>query len=93
MQCNTIDVQVDVHNGVEFDSITRDWAVWVNGDLQGYRNTRAEALELLDECTARYARQGLIEVQTASVELVPVHAPCPFADAIEAELEAWEIAA
>ncbi len=48
--------KTEIENGIEFDELTRDWAVWVRGDLQGYRATCAEALELLDECEARYAR-------------------------------------
>ncbi|HEX8236067.1 MAG TPA: hypothetical protein VF600_08940 [Abditibacteriaceae bacterium] len=49
-----------MQTGIQFDEETRDWEVWVAGDMQGYRATCAEALELLEECTARYERQGLI---------------------------------
>lgn len=65
-------------NGIRFDTATNDYGVWVNGEAQGYRATCAEAMELLKECVARYARAQV---------------PCAWMDSIEATQEVWELAA
>jgi hypothetical protein len=45
---------------IEFDTVTRDYSIHVEGHLQGYRPTITAALELLGECVARYERQGSV---------------------------------
>jgi hypothetical protein len=45
---------------IKFGEGTRDWTVYVKGSLLGYHTTCAEALELLDECTAKYEQHALL---------------------------------
>ncbi len=59
---------------IKFEIATRDYAVYVNGDLQGYRPTITEALELQDEARARYRRQGLM--RTIGKEIVADRVSC-----------------
>lgn len=76
-----------MQNGIQFDNMTRDYGVWVRGECQGYRATCAEALELLDECEARYARYERTQA------LAAVDVPCPLIDEVERYAEVWEVAA
>ena len=75
---------------IVFDVECGDWWVYVNGEVEAFAVTKAEAEQKLIEFVSRMERHAREEAAKIAQAQNP---PCAWMDEIESHLEVWEVAA